>query len=147
MALGLRSMAVSLPIAAAMAFPLLTGCPSGSAIKTHPVEGTVALAEGDIGLLKGSHVDLRHVTDDTLRPSGKINEGGSFSLETLYQGQILPGAPEGKYKVRIGLADESDDGIPKRPPNLLHRRYLDFETSGLSIEVPGGNYSLQLSRK
>jgi hypothetical protein len=147
MAIGLRSVAVSLPIAAVLTLFLLTGCPSGSSIKTHPVQGKVALDGGDIGLLTGSHVELRHATDDTLRPSGKIAPGGSYSVETLYQGQILPGAPEGKYKVRISLADESDDGIPKRPPNLFHKRYLDFNTSGLSIDVPNGDVPVQLSRK
>lgn len=124
----------------------LAGCSDGG-VKTHPVQGKVGLKDGDVALLTGSHVELRHETDETLRPSGKITAGGNFAVETLHQGQLLNGAPEGKYKARIILGDESDEGVPKRPANLLHKRFLDFDTSGISLAVPASNYTVQLSRK
>jgi hypothetical protein len=130
----------------ALAVVLFAGC-SGGGVKTYPVQGKVEIKDGDAGLLTGSHVELRHETDEMLRPSGKITAGGSFSVETLHQGEILPGAPEGKYRARIILADESDEGVPKRPANPLHKRFLDFNTSGLSFTVPSGEYNVALSRK
>jgi hypothetical protein len=129
-----------------LAAALLSGC-SGAAIKTYPVAGKVQITDGDTSQLAGSHVELLHETDQALRPSGKIAPSGDFKLETLCQGRILPGAPEGTYKARIILADESDEGIPKRKGEAIHRRFFDFQTSGLSLKVPGGDYNFSLSRK
>ena len=130
----------------AFAIVLLAGCPAAS-IKTHPIVGKVELKDGDVELLKGSHVELRQETDPLILPSGRITAGGTFTVQTLYQGEILSGAPEGKYKARIILGDESDEGVPKRPPNLLHPRFLDFDKSGLTFTVPSSDYSVSLSRK
>ena len=132
-------------IAAACLFALV-GC-SGPGVKTHPVNGKVEIKDGDASLLAGSGVELMHETDETLRPSGSIDASGNFLVKTVYKGEILEGAPEGKYKARIVLADPSDDGVPKRPRNLLHPRYLDFEKSGLSLDVPGSEYKVSLSKK
>jgi hypothetical protein len=126
----------------------LAGCTS-AASKTHPVNGKVELKDGDIALLKGSHVVLTPAAepDNYVRPDGILDANGAFSLQTLIEGDLLSGAPEGNYKVRIELADENDEGIPKRPPNLVHRRYLDFETSGLKLSVPSGDYNLTIGSK
>ena len=133
-------------ILAAFSLFLLIGCSSQS-IKTYPVIGKVELKDGDVALLNGSGVELKHEGDEFLRPSGNINSSGSFTVKTLYQGEILPGAPEGKYKARIILGDESDEGVPKRPPKLLHPRFLDFDKSGLTFTVPASDYKVPLSRK
>jgi len=122
------------------------GCSSGG-IKTYPVRGKVEVKDGDIALLTGSHVAFKHETDEMLRPSGKIASGGSFTVETLHQGKILHGAPAGKYTARIILGDESDEGVPKRKGNPVHRRFFDFATSGLSITVPSGDVTISLSQK
>jgi len=130
----------------ALAAVLSCGC-SKAAIKTYPVNGKVEIKDGDASLLARSNIELLHETDEALRPSGKITPSGDFTIETLYQGRILPGAPEGTYKVRIILADESDEGVPKRKGDPIHRRYFDFQTSGLTFKVPGGDYTVSLSRK
>src|SRR5438874_13704703 len=78
----------------------LSGCAS-SAVKTYPVKGKVEIKDGDVTLLTGSHVELMQESDPLLRPSGKIEAGGGFAVQTLHQGKIVPGAPEGKYKARI----------------------------------------------
>jgi hypothetical protein len=124
----------------------LGGC-SGDGLKTFPVKGQVEINDGDVQFLTGSHVELKHDTDEQLRPSGKITPGGSFAIETLHQGKILPGAPAGKYKARIILGDESDAGVPKRKGDPVHKRYLNFETSGLSFTVPGSSATVSLSKK
>jgi len=125
---------------------LLAGC-TGSSLKTHPVEGRVALKDGDVAILQGSHIELQHPSDESLRPSGVIDSSGAFSIKTLHQGEIVPGAPEGSYKARIVLADQSDEGVPKRKGNPVHPRFFDFDKSGLSFSVPAGDYSVSLSAK
>ena len=85
--------------------------------------------------------------DSGIRPSGKITSSGGFSLQTLLGGKLLSGAPEGKYKVRIILADESDEGVPKRKGDPISKKYYDFATSGLTMTIPGGDYNLSLSKK
>jgi len=133
-------------VLAALSLFSLAGCSSQS-VKTRPVSGKVELKDGDVALLAGSGVEFKHEGDEFLRPSGNINSSGSFTVKTLYQGEILQGAPEGKYKARIILADESDEGVPKRPTNLLHPRFLDFDKSGLTFTVPSSDYTVSLSRK
>jgi hypothetical protein len=130
----------------ALALAVLAGC-TGNRIKTHPVRGKVELKDGDVAILTGSGVELMHEKDEFLRPSGKVAPDGSFTVMTLHQGQILPGAPEGQYKARIILGDESDEGVPKRKGNPVHPRYLDFATSGLLFTVPSGDFTVPVSKK
>jgi hypothetical protein len=129
-----------------LALLILAGC-SGAKIKTHPVDGKVELKDGDVALLKGSHIELMQDADSTIRSSGVIGQDGSFHLKTFHDGQFRTGAPAGTYKARIILADESDEGVPKRKGNPIHPRYLDFSTSGLSFTVPSGNVTVSLSKK
>jgi hypothetical protein len=125
---------------------LFAGC-SGQAGKTHPVSGKVEVKDGDVAMLTGSSVQLVQDADESIRPYGNIDASGNFTVKTLYQGNIVQGAPEGKYKARIMLADESDEGVPKRKGNPIHPRYLDFQASGLSFTVPSSDYTVSLSRK
>ena len=123
----------------------LLGC-NKSGIKTHPVVGKVEVRGGDPALLTESDVELVSDADEMIRPTGNIDSTGSFAIKTLYQGVIVEGAPEGNYKARIILADPTDDGVPKRTGNPVHPRYFDFNTSGLKITVPSGDYTLSLSK-
>jgi hypothetical protein len=113
----------------------------------HPVAGKVEIKDGDVGILKGSHVELMQDGNPDVRPNGKIQDSGAFLIETLHQGKVLAGAPEGKYKVRIILGDESDESVPKRKGDPIHKKYFDFATSGLAITVPGGDYKITVSKK
>jgi hypothetical protein len=124
----------------------LAGCSNG--VETHPVRGTVKVADGDVSQLVGSHVEFAQQEDPLVRASGKIEPDGSFAMETLHEGKVLRGVLSGTYKARIVLADESDEGIPKRGGrNPIHPRFFDFETSKLSFQVPGGDYTATLSKK
>src|SRR5438445_6712984 len=137
---------VALASGQCLVFVALSGCAS-SAVKTYPVKGKVEIKDGDVTLLTGSHVELMNESDPDIRPGGKIEPGGGFAVQTLHQGKIVPGAPDGKYKVRIILGDESDAGVPKRKGDPIHKRFLDFETSGLSFTVPSGDYTVAVSKK
>jgi hypothetical protein len=129
-----------------LAVLVLAGC-SSAKIKTHPVNGKIQLADGDIAVLEKSSVELMQDADPTLRPSGVIQRDGRFQIKTFHDGEFLVGAPEGIYKARIILADESDEGVPKRKGDPIHRRFLDFQTSGLSITVPSSDVTLSLTKK
>jgi len=135
----------ALPLLAVLIFQ--SGCSSKAAIKTHPVAGKVEIKDGDAAILTGSTVELQNETDESLRPYGNIDAGGNFSMKTLYKGNLLEGAPEGKYKARIILADPSDEGVPKRKGDPIHKRYFEFGTSKLTVSVPGGEYNVSLSKK
>jgi hypothetical protein len=138
--------AVRALVIGSVALVLLTGC-SGGGPKTHAVSGKVEVKDGDVAMLTGSNVEMMLETDETLRASGKIDAAGAFEVQSQIEGQLLKGAPEGKYKVRIVLGDESDEGVPKRKGNPIHPRFLDFATSGLSFAVPSGDYTVSLSKK
>jgi hypothetical protein len=125
---------------------LLVGC-SNQSIKTHPVSGKVEIKDGDVAILTGSSVEFKHESDESFRPYGNIDSSGKFTVKTPFKGEILLGAPEGKYKARIILGDQSDEGVPKRKGDPIHKRFLDFNTSGLSVTVPSGDYTVSLSKK
>jgi hypothetical protein len=125
---------------------VVLGC-GASGPKTHAVNGKVEMKDGDVAILTGSGVELKHESDENLRPTGNIDSKGSFTVKTLHQGEILIGAPEGNYKVRIILGDPSDEGVPKRKGDPIHKRFLDFDSSGLTMKVPSGNYDVSVSKK
>jgi hypothetical protein len=125
----------------------LVGCGGGSPVKTHPVVGKVEITDGDAAILTNSAVELQHEADEDLRPFGNIDATGKFVVKTLYQGTLLEGAPDGKYKVRINLSNPGDEGVPKRKGDPVHKRVYDFTASKLPSTVPGGDYNLSLSKK
>jgi hypothetical protein len=113
----------------------VVGCgPDGP--RTYPVRGKVELAGGDARQLAGAMVEAAMDSDPTVRASGVIAEDGSFTLETLHAGVILKGAREGSYKARILPGDEDDREARKRQREALNGKYKQFQTSGLSLQVP-----------
>lgn len=109
----------------------VTGCGDGGP-KTHPVTGEVKLVGGDPGQLAGTHVELTHADDPTVRAAGVIDEEGRFRVETLDAGRVKHGAREGRYHARLILADEGDG----RPRPKVPKKYLDAKTSGWTVQVP-----------
>ncbi|HXG10946.1 MAG TPA: hypothetical protein VNK04_14395 [Gemmataceae bacterium] len=75
-------------------------------------------------------------TEDPLapRPSGQVQEDGSFTLTTYEPGD---GAPEGEYDVAIVWIPENAQPNPKTAevPNRLPPRYAAPQTSGLRVKV------------
>jgi hypothetical protein len=109
----------------------LVGCDGGPT--THPVSGTLELRGGDPAQLAGHHVELTRSDDSTVRAAGVIDESGRFRIETLSGGQVKTGALEGNYQARLILNDEGD-GSKKKPK--INKKYLDFKTSGWTVQVP-----------
>ncbi len=113
----------------------LSGCGGPAGPKTSPVKGQVQLAGGDIKDLAGHSLEAALETDSSVRAYGQIQEDGSFALETLRAGVLLSGAAEGAYRVRVVLSDD-DAEARRRAAEALHPRFLQFDSSGLSIRVP-----------
>ena len=115
-------------------FLAAVGC-SSDAVRTHAVRGEVALARADVADLAGCSIEVALESDPTVRASGEIGPDGKFSLESLHSGEVRRGAVEGTYKARLILAD--DDRTQRiRAAKAVAPRFLRFETSGLTIQVP-----------
>ncbi len=125
---------------------ILSGC-SDHLPRTYPVSGKLVLAGGDAKQLAGHHVEAVLEGDTNVRASGPIDPDGGFTLETLHAGVILKGVREGKYQVRILRGEEDDDGKKLRKPPIA-AKFLQFQTSGLSIVVPAsGDVTLELKQR
>ncbi|HZZ77256.1 MAG TPA: hypothetical protein VFE62_01985 [Gemmataceae bacterium] len=112
----------------------LAGC-GRNGRKLHPLRGRVVLPGADVNLLSGSFVEFALATDPSVRSSGVISPDGSFKLETLENGSTRAGIAEGKYQVRIVLANE-DSQKRLSAENAVPARYLEFKTSGVIVDVP-----------
>jgi hypothetical protein len=115
--------------------------------KTHPVNGRIDVAASDLKALAGHTIELALESNPEVRASGQIQDDGSFAVETLHGGQVLPGAAEGTYKARLVLADD-DIAAKKAATKSLHPRYLQFDKSGLVVQVPTAEVvSLKVTRR
>ena len=88
----------------------LAGC---SSEPLRPAGGRVSLSGGDVAVLAGSTVEIALESDPTVRASGTIEPDGRFNLDTLQNGAVRRGAPEGAYKARIILGDD-DPALQKK---------------------------------
>jgi hypothetical protein len=115
---------------------LLLACGCGQdGPRTYPVGGRVELKGGDVTHLAGSAVEVSLASDRTARAYGQIEPDGRFRLESLQAGEVRRGVPEGNYVARI-LPNDEDGPSRQRATRALSPRYLRFETSGLTLQVP-----------
>jgi hypothetical protein len=119
-------------LAAALGLAALGGCGRSDGLR--PVIGAVTVP-GDVAVLAGSTVEVALESDPTVRASGIIEPDGRFHLDTLRDGAVRRGAPEGTYKARIILGDD-DPALQKKAAKAVPAKYLRFETSGLTLRVP-----------
>ena len=120
------------------------GCGRGGP-KVYSTRGKVELLGADVKLLAGSFVEAALISDANVRSSGVIQPDGSFKLGTHHAGSVVNGAGEGKYQVRIVLADD-DKQAYRQAVTAIAPRFLDFKTSGLFIDVPSSaDVTIELS--
>ncbi|QEL17110.1 hypothetical protein [Limnoglobus roseus] len=124
----------------------LGGCgPSGPKFQAVTVRLTVD--GGNVADLTGSTLDVAVPNNPLLRSSGTITPDGTVELETLHAGKIRRGVQEGNYQVRIILADD-DREQRRKAAKTVAPRFLKFESSGLSLTVPGdGTVPLTVAAK
>src|SRR5438034_7592372 len=80
---------------------LSTGCvrTNPTAPKTYAVKGKVVYSDGTP--MTSGFIEFQSVKHPGLRINAEIKKDGTFTLETLVDGQRLRGAPEGEHKVTI----------------------------------------------
>jgi hypothetical protein len=115
------------------------GCGDGR-IERYPVEGTV-LVDGqpaDGALVFFCPVNASGELEN-LRPSGKADASGKFTLTTIDFGD---GAPAGEYKVLAQwpsptpVVDDGRDGRGTRPgPDRLKKKYYNLDTTPLTAII------------
>jgi hypothetical protein len=104
---------------------LLGGCKSSKLPKTFPASGSVAWKGGQP--LKGGSIQFRSETKPDLRVVGKIQDDGTFTLNTISDREKTGGAPEGQFEVSV---------IP--PLEGEHKGVPPISVPGKFKIVPGG---------
>ena len=91
----------TLPTLVVLSALACVGCrrPNTPELKTYPVTGEVVSKGGR--RLVGGMVEFRSKADPELSATGTIEPTGTFSLNTLYKGERLVGAVEGRYEVTV----------------------------------------------
>jgi hypothetical protein len=118
-------------------FAALAGCGS-NVPKTYPVKGKVVFkGKGDVARLSGHHVRFESVSDAKLSAVGEIEDDGTFSLGSFIDGKALPGLPEGTYKACLEQPEPEDED--RKPPPVVHSRFLSTKTSGWEFKVPSSD--------
>ncbi len=118
-------------------FALVPGCGDGGP-KTYRVSGRIELPGTDPSVLAGHNVEAALSTDPNVRTFGVIGSDGRFVLETLQNGEMRRGAVAGTYNARLVLSDD-DPASRRRVAQAVAGRYLKFETSGLTFQVPASS--------
>jgi len=130
---------------AAMAVAALgSGCSSGPQI--HPLRGKVVFKGGKP--LTGGSIAFESVAGDPpWRAGAEIGPDGTFTdVSTLGpKGEVLNGIVVGGHRVKIEFGRGGEDA----PGIQVPARYLNFERSGITINVPapGDEITIELDVK
>ena len=106
----------------------------------YPVRGRVTYPDGS-PVAEGIVVFERIGQENLSTPRGEIGPDGSYEIGTSKPGD---GALAGKYRVLVAPKYDPNaaDRPAKQPP--IDRRYSDFKTSGLEVEVKPGRNEIPL---
>ncbi|MFZ4081648.1 MAG: hypothetical protein ACOYKN_10490 [Pirellula sp.] len=133
-----------------MILKLLTGVLIASGVcgcsgeKQSALTGKVVYKDGSEMMFHSDSIELQSVSNPQHFAYGQLSEQGEFEVESLISGEIVRGAPAGKYRVRFIVSD--DDIVHKKDLlSKIDKRFLDYETSGWNAEVPGSNVILELA--
>jgi len=134
-----RSSIAGRAMTAAAVLLALTGCGN----RLYPVRGTVTLEDGT-PITKGMIICERFEGGPAVSAQGPIQPDGTYRLGTTKPGD---GLPPGKYRVLINAMDLSD--LPDDKKDIpFDSKYLNFQTSGLELEVKIGevDYPIRLAK-
>ena len=111
-----------------VAVAALAGAGCGS--KTYDVQGKLLWSDGTpVTELKGGTVVFES-TEQHVSASGEIQGDGTFRLSTARPND---GAPPGQYRVLV--QQPLEEGKDRPPPRIMHERFENFKTSGLTATV------------
>ncbi len=110
-----------------------------------PLRGKVLLPSEIDFQFADDVIELRSKSNPQQLAFGEIQADGSFEVQSLKQGEIVNGARPGSYEARFVIADD-DYSHKKLASRLISKRYLRFESSGLTVDIPNDGVVLQLVR-
>ena len=131
------------PSASRIALVLIAMIAAGCSGKTAAVNGRVKFKDGgDVSVLAG-HTVMFQAEADRISASGDVEPDGSFKVSTYGHND---GAVPGRHQVAISPPPPPPDSPPPKP--ILPKKYNDFGTSDLTIDIkPGANtIELELER-
>ncbi|HJZ53656.1 MAG TPA: carboxypeptidase-like regulatory domain-containing protein [Gemmataceae bacterium] len=110
---------------------VLSGCGSGGP-KLHPVHGKVTLTDG--APVKYGHIIL-HADASKGNTTKEVPQGTIRNGDYTIMTGAREGAPPGAYRVSIEAADEVDEKNPYFTKWFAHEKYVNPDTSKLTMEV------------
>ena len=108
------------------------------------LDGKVLYQGGEF-VFAGDTLELRSSADASLHAFGEIKPDGTFKVDTLENGKVVTGAKPGKYEARIVISDD-DYEHKKLAVKSINKKFLSFESSGLSVTVPSSAVTLTISK-
>lgn len=108
------------------------------------LEGKVLYQGGEF-VFAGDTLELRSSADASLHAFGELKPDGTFKVDTLENGKVVTGAKPGKYDARIVISDD-DYEHKKLAAKSINKKFLSFESSGLSVTVPSSAVTLTISK-
>lgn len=128
---------------------LAAGCGGDEGPKLVPVSGTVTLDGNPLpDVAVTFHPDQAKGNKSGLIPAATANAQGKYELEA----SAKKGAEVGWYKVLVIASSPQPKGgeMPQVVPPPFNKKYMDAETTDLSIEVKAdatpGSYDLKLAK-
>ena len=113
---------------ACLVLTVLMGCDAGRP-GVYPVEGRVTISDGTP--LRGGMILLEATNPEQTNARGSIGDDGVYRITTF---EPNDGAMAGKHRVMFCPA--LSRGNPrKKYEDTIHERYLDFDTSRLTVDV------------
>ena len=132
-----RSHQTTVPaLAVALVWAGVTGCGGPDFPKTYPLSGKVVYKGGKP--VQAEYIEFETVTDPPWRAASPLNPNGEFVSVTTHKpdGKTTEGIVAGEHRVRLGMGRGGDPGEQRGKRTPIPARYLDYEKSGLKIQVP-----------
>jgi len=115
-----------------------TGCgkPAPDLPDTYAVTGKVLQADGKA--MSGGLIEFQSTVDPPVTTNGVIQQDGTFSLSTMVEGEKLPGAIPGTYRVVImpPMSDQPEEQHSFEPISVSQTYEVKSEgTNEFTIEL------------
>ncbi len=107
--------------------------------------GRILLPSSDVFTFADDTLELRSKNNPNQLAFGKIQPDGSFQIESLINGEVVRGAPAGTYQARLVIADD-DYQHKQAAAKAIPKKFFNFDSSALVVEVPGNNIQLSISK-
>lgn len=111
------------------------GCNAKPSIElppTYPVRGTVVRKSGEM-VSKGA-VQFRSLADTNVSALGELQSDGTFTLQTMFGSELVPGAVEGQHEVTVIPVVEGNHG--RNSVLLPQPQVVEPRENDLKLTIP-----------